>query len=108
MVCPARRSVAPSSRQSHRELEGRAWTGWSSGVDPHNRSVTFGARESREILRSTSSFSTDATGYRTETYIGRITSVDTVHRARTGVNVVKRLACMSVHASSKLRMPNGR
>jgi hypothetical protein len=34
------------------------------GVDPHKKSVTFEARDSREILRATGSFPTDASGYR--------------------------------------------
>jgi transposase len=34
------------------------------GVDPHKKSVTFEARDSREILRATGCFPTDATGYR--------------------------------------------
>jgi transposase len=34
------------------------------GVDPHKLSVTFEARDSREILRATGRFGTDARGYR--------------------------------------------
>ena len=34
------------------------------GVDPHKKSVTFEARDSREIVRATGSFPTDAAGYR--------------------------------------------
>jgi transposase len=34
------------------------------GVDPHKMSVTFEARDSREILRATGRFGTDARGYR--------------------------------------------
>src|SRR6266481_1599522 len=34
------------------------------GVDPHELSVTFEARDSREILRATGRFGTDARGYR--------------------------------------------
>jgi transposase len=34
------------------------------GVDPHKLSVTFEARDSREILRATGCFPTDASGYR--------------------------------------------
>jgi hypothetical protein len=34
------------------------------GVDPHKKSVTFEARDSREILRATGRFPTDAGGYR--------------------------------------------
>jgi transposase len=34
------------------------------GVDPHKKSVTFEARDSREILRATGCFPTDAGGYR--------------------------------------------
>jgi transposase len=34
------------------------------GVDPHKKSVTFEARDGREILRATGSFPTDAGGYR--------------------------------------------
>ncbi|HUK69064.1 MAG TPA: IS110 family transposase [Streptosporangiaceae bacterium] len=34
------------------------------GVDPHKKSVTLEARDSREILRATGSFPTDAAGYR--------------------------------------------
>jgi transposase len=34
------------------------------GVDPHKKSVTFEARDSREILRATGSFPTDTSGYR--------------------------------------------
>jgi transposase len=33
-------------------------------VDPHKLSVTFEARDSREILRATGRFGTDARGYR--------------------------------------------
>jgi transposase len=34
------------------------------GVDPHKLSVTFEARDSREVLRATGRFDTDAQGYR--------------------------------------------
>ena len=34
------------------------------GVDPHKLSVTFEARDNREILRATGRFGTDAGGYR--------------------------------------------
>jgi hypothetical protein len=34
------------------------------GVDPHKKSVTFEARDSREILCATGSFPTDSSGYR--------------------------------------------
>jgi hypothetical protein len=34
------------------------------GVDPHKRSVTVEARDSREILRATGTFGTDTPGYR--------------------------------------------
>ena len=34
------------------------------GVDPHKKTVTFEARDSREILRATGCFPTDAGGYR--------------------------------------------
>ena len=34
------------------------------GVDPHKKSVTFGARDSRENPRATGSFPTDNSGYR--------------------------------------------
>jgi transposase len=34
------------------------------GVDPHKKSVTLEARDSREILRATGCFPTDASGYR--------------------------------------------
>jgi transposase len=34
------------------------------GVDPHKKSVTFEARDSREILRATGTFPTDTSGYR--------------------------------------------
>ncbi len=34
------------------------------GVDPHKKSVTFEARDSREALRATGCFPTDAGGYR--------------------------------------------
>ncbi len=34
------------------------------GVDPHKLSVTFEAQDSREILRATGQFGTDARGYR--------------------------------------------
>jgi transposase len=34
------------------------------GVDPHKKSVTFEARDSREVLRATGSFPTDTSGYR--------------------------------------------
>ena len=34
------------------------------GVDPHKKSVTFEARDAREILHATGSFPTDAAGYR--------------------------------------------
>ena len=33
------------------------------GVDPHKKSVTFEARDSREILRATGCFPTDGGGY---------------------------------------------
>jgi transposase len=34
------------------------------GIDPHKLSVTFEARDTREILRATGRFGTDARGYR--------------------------------------------
>jgi hypothetical protein len=34
------------------------------GVDPHKLSVTFEARDSREVLRATGRFDMDAQGYR--------------------------------------------
>src|SRR5260370_13976024 len=34
------------------------------GVDPHKKTVTFEARDGREILRATGCFPTDAGGYR--------------------------------------------
>jgi transposase len=34
------------------------------GVDPHKRSVTIQARDSREILRAAGTFGTDTAGYR--------------------------------------------
>lgn len=34
------------------------------GVDPHKKSVTFEARDGREILRATGCFPTDTGGYR--------------------------------------------
>lgn len=34
------------------------------GVDPHKKSVTFEARDAREILRATGTFPTDTSGYR--------------------------------------------
>jgi transposase len=34
------------------------------GVDPHKLSVTFEARDTREILRATGRFGTDARSYR--------------------------------------------
>jgi transposase len=34
------------------------------GVDPHKKSVTFEARDAREVLRATGSFPTDGSGYR--------------------------------------------
>jgi transposase len=33
-------------------------------VDPHKKSVTFETRDSREVLRATGCFPTDAGGYR--------------------------------------------
>jgi transposase len=38
------------------------------GVDPHKLSVTFGARDSREMLRARGRFGTDARGYRLLAY----------------------------------------
>jgi transposase len=34
------------------------------GVDPHKKSVTSEARDTREVLHATGSFPTDAAGYR--------------------------------------------
>jgi hypothetical protein len=34
------------------------------GMDPHKRSVTIEARDSREVLRATGTFGTDMAGYR--------------------------------------------